>query len=268
MATAPPDPTRKAEEEAYAFLRPHLPPMSPAPHNQEQLPFLTLTYAQSLDGFIAGPQKRPLTLSSPNSMTLTHALRASHDAILVGVDTVINDDPSLTTRLVLSDASGNEARHPQPIILDSTLRTPVSAKLLSIDRGDARKPLIVTTRVHDPVRRHELTEKGVQILVVGDTEGGPRVSIRNALAVLATGFNIRSVMVEGGATVIGSLLTSMDVAIDKLIVTVAPVAVGNGVHAIGAQETMAAGGGLLPKFSDVQWKQFGPDAVMVAKVEK
>jgi GTP cyclohydrolase II len=64
------------------------------------LPFVTLTYAQSLDGSIAAADGRPLTLSGLPAMTVTHALRATHDAILVGIGTVLADDPQLTVRLV------------------------------------------------------------------------------------------------------------------------------------------------------------------------
>ena len=63
-------------------------------------PFITLAYAQSLDGSIAGLGRRPLSLSGPSSLQLTHELRAAHDAILVGIGTVLSDDPQLNVRLV------------------------------------------------------------------------------------------------------------------------------------------------------------------------
>ena len=63
------------------------------------LPFVTLAYAQSLDGSIAGETGKPLRLSGSESMHMTHLLRAWHDSILVGVGTVVADDPSLTVRL-------------------------------------------------------------------------------------------------------------------------------------------------------------------------
>ena len=75
-------------------------------------PFTTLAYAQSLDGSIAGQGGRPLSLSGASSLRLTHELRAAHDAILVGIGTVLSDNPLLNVRLV----SGSD---PQPIVADT-----------------------------------------------------------------------------------------------------------------------------------------------------
>ncbi|HEX9595492.1 MAG TPA: RibD family protein, partial [Anaerolineales bacterium] len=83
-------------------------------------PTVTLSYAQSLDGSIALHRGEPLTLSGPESMAMTHRLRAAHDAILVGIGTVISDDPQLNVRLV-------EGRNPQVVVLDSRLRLPLTA---------------------------------------------------------------------------------------------------------------------------------------------
>ncbi|MEZ4684476.1 MAG: GTP cyclohydrolase II, partial [Caldilineaceae bacterium] len=99
------------------------------------LPFVTLSYAQSIDGSIAAADGRPLRISGDRAMQMTHMLRAAHDAILVGVGTVLADDPRLTVRL----APGND---PQPIILDSSLRTPLTARCLQ----NARAPWLITTK--------------------------------------------------------------------------------------------------------------------------
>ncbi len=77
-------------------------------------PAITLSYAQSLDGSLTTRRGRPLALSGPESYQLTHHLRADHDAILVGIDTVLADDPRLTVRGVRGEA-------PQPVVLDSRL---------------------------------------------------------------------------------------------------------------------------------------------------
>ena len=87
-------------------------------------PFVTLAYAQGLDGSIAGEVGKPLRLSGSESMVMTHLLRAWHDGIMVGVSTVVADDPSLTVRLCAGD-------HPLPVVLDPTLRTPPGCKLLT-----------------------------------------------------------------------------------------------------------------------------------------
>eukprot|EP00961_Rhodomonas_salina_P141112 1899517-Rhodomonas_salina.2 len=87
-------------------------------------PFVTLTYAQSIDGSIASADKRPVLISGKDSMQMTHALRAAHDTILVGVNTVNNDDPSLTVRLC-------NGTNPQPVILDSHCSIKASSKLVT-----------------------------------------------------------------------------------------------------------------------------------------
>src|SRR4029450_6900487 len=92
-------------------------------HRHTGRPFVTLSYAQSVDGSIAARPGQPLALSGTRSMTLTHQLRAAHDAILVGIGTVLADNPRLTVRLV-------EGKNPQPIVADSRLRFPLSANLL------------------------------------------------------------------------------------------------------------------------------------------
>jgi 3,4-dihydroxy 2-butanone 4-phosphate synthase/GTP cyclohydrolase II len=97
-------------------------------------PRVTLTYAQSLDGSIAARSGRPLPLSGTESRHYTHQLRAAHDAILVGIGTVLNDDPRLNVRL----ASGAA---PRPIVLDSELRCPIDARCLEV----SRRPIVITT---------------------------------------------------------------------------------------------------------------------------
>ena len=89
-------------------------------HQSVGRPFVTLSYAQSLDGCIAAKRGQPLALSGPQSLTLTHQLRSAHDAIMVGIGTLLADNPRLTVRLV-------EGRDPQPVVLDSRLRFPSEA---------------------------------------------------------------------------------------------------------------------------------------------
>ena len=86
-------------------------------------PFIIISYAQSVDGSIASRSRLPIHLSGTESSVLTHQIRAGCDAILIGIGTLLADDPQLTVRLV-------ESRNPQPIILDTHLRTPLNAKLV------------------------------------------------------------------------------------------------------------------------------------------
>ena len=88
------------------------------------MPYITLAYAQSLDGSIAARPGEMLRLSNSLSQAMTHHLRARHDAILVGINTVLSDDPRLTVRLA-------EGKDPRPVVIDGCLRTPLCARLLA-----------------------------------------------------------------------------------------------------------------------------------------
>lgn len=173
-------------------------------------PFFTLAYAQSLDGSLAAVSGHPLRLSSDPALELTHQLRALHDGILVGVDTVIADDPRLDVRLA-------EGASPQPIVLDSQLRIPSQCVLLT-----ERRPWIATTPSADPARRLELEAMGAVVLVVeGDARGWVDL---HRLAEALLGRGLRSVMVEGGERTISSFLRAR--LADHAMVTVAPRLIG------------------------------------------
>jgi 3,4-dihydroxy 2-butanone 4-phosphate synthase/GTP cyclohydrolase II len=194
------------------------------------LPFVTLTYAQSLDGSIAAVRGAPLRLSGEASMAMTHELRAMHDGIMVGVATVAADDPSLTVRLVHGSS-------PRPLILDSRLSCPLGCKLLTAEV--CVRPVILTTETtaHDPdaaERRQALEAVGAVIIACGATAAG-KVDFSDALRRLPA--DIRSVMVEGGAAVISSLLAGAAATsgrgayVDYVLLTIAPVLVG-GLRAV------------------------------------
>lgn len=187
-------------------------------HRRTGRPLVSLCYAQSLDGCLAAQPGQPTRLSGPQSSRLTHQLRAAQDAILVGVGTVIADDPQLTVRL----APGH---NPQPVILDSRLRTPLQAKLV---QQAARPVWIATTAAADPQQKARLERAGAQILVLPSDEHG-RVSLAALLQELAAR-GVRSLMVEGGAQVLTSFL-SQGLA-DWLSITIAPIILG-GLVALG-----------------------------------
>ncbi|GAB5369855.1 hypothetical protein AAMO2058_001442400 [Amorphochlora amoebiformis] len=166
-------------------------------------PFVTLTYAQSLDACIARERGKPLLLSGKDSMLITHKIRACHEAILVGVGTVIADNPSLTTRLV-------QGASPRPIVLDSTLRTPLTSKILN--RPPKEAPILVCSRdrldnsVELKHRAQALEKKGALILRCECCSNG-RINIRKMLRSIRSVLGIRSIMVEGGAQVIRGFLS-------------------------------------------------------------
>jgi len=179
---------------------------------------LTLTFAQSLDAKLAGAFGSPVALSCRESMVMTHWLRSQHDGILVGVNTVINDNPQLNTRLL----DPPNVQNPQPIVLDTHLRFPPSAKLLANHAsGVGKQPWIVSVSSPDPLwldRRLTLEAAGARIILLPDIRNVP--ALVNHLASLG----ISSLMVEGGAQIIRSFLESS--IVDNLIITVAPTFIG------------------------------------------
>jgi 3,4-dihydroxy 2-butanone 4-phosphate synthase/GTP cyclohydrolase II len=205
-------------------------------------PWVTLSYAQSLDGCIAPLSRQPLVISGNESLVLTHRLRAAHQAILVGIGTVLSDDPRLTVRL----APGNQ---PQPIILDSFLRVPLNCKLLTQSR-----PWLITTNQADIIRREQVRDLGARV-IVANHNGYGQVDLADALRQIAQ-LGVRSVMVEGGSSVLTSFLQSG--LIDHLVVTVAPLVLG-GLHAVNVLTTP------LPLQSP-HWEMFGNDLVFWGRV--
>ncbi|GAA5964375.1 hypothetical protein JCM21900_001433 [Sporobolomyces salmonicolor] len=226
-------------------------------------PLVTLTYAQSLDGKIAGAGGIQIRLSGDDSMRLTHRLRAHHDSILVGVGTVLNDDPQLNVRIphLLP-----QAQQPQPIILDSNLRTAATCKLITnFATKVGKQPILVCSEstllaTDGQARAASLSAAGARIEACRTDDDG-HLSLTSLLAspALAEAFG-RALMVEGGSSVITSFLGSR--LVDLVVVTVAPVLVGaEGV-------SMARPGIELPHLEHVATKTFGKDTVFACKPSK
>jgi 3,4-dihydroxy 2-butanone 4-phosphate synthase/GTP cyclohydrolase II len=176
--------------------------------------WVTVTFAQSIDGCITYQRGKSAIISGAESLSLTHRLRASHDAILVGIETVLADNPQLTVRAVAG-------RHPQPVILDSQLRMPVNARLFD---HPSHKPWIMTTPQADPEKKQYLENRGAEIVVLPANTNG-QVSLAHVLSVLYA-HHIVSLMVEGGASVIGSFMAES--CANLVVITVAPIIMGDG----------------------------------------
>ncbi len=180
-------------------------------------PLVTLTYAQSLDGSISIRRGLQLELSGEQSQTMTHHLRAMHDVILVGIGTVLADDPRLSARL----ANG---KNPQPVIVDTHLRLPLSARLL---QNPNLKPWIMAGSDNPSSPQSKLESSGAKIFSIPILDSG-LIDLRAALDQLGS-LGIKSLMVEGGARIITSFLTER--LANWLILTIAPTVVG-GLNAI------------------------------------
>jgi diaminohydroxyphosphoribosylaminopyrimidine deaminase/5-amino-6-(5-phosphoribosylamino)uracil reductase len=182
------------------------------------LPYVTLKFAQTLDGRIAAASGHSRWISSPSSLRFAHRLRAIHDAILVGAGTILADNPELTCRLV-------RGRDPLRIVVDSHLRLSPDAVVFS----DGKRTLAAATR-HVPAEKRRLLEKkGIEVLEVGRNSEG-RVDLRELMMLLGKR-EISSLLVEGGAAVATSFLKEN--LADRLIVILAPKIVGVGIDAVG-----------------------------------
>jgi 3,4-dihydroxy 2-butanone 4-phosphate synthase/GTP cyclohydrolase II len=181
-------------------------------------PFVVLRYTQTLDGRIAaGPAEQEPTQAEEQAQ-IWHALRAACDAVLVGVGTVLADDPSLTVRVI-------PGRSPVRVILDSCLRTPLTAAVLN---HDAPTYLMTNSHVDDRSKLQALAARHVAVRHMSAGPGG--LDITAVLRQLhAEG--IRSVLVEGGPQVITSLLAA-DLA-DRVIVSISPQILGQGKGIVG-----------------------------------
>ena len=202
-------------------------------------PFVTLSYAQSLDGSIALRCDEPLALSGEQSLRLTHQLRSIHDGILVGIGTVLSDDPQLTVRHWVG-------QNPQPIVLDSQLRIPAKARLCCLPD----KRWVLTT-----VDDKGAVIEGLDITALqGDADG--RVCLPRALQLLWDR-GIKSLMVEGGASVISAFLSAR--LVDAIVLTITPQFVG-GYKAVNdlEQKSRAALPTLNPFFSE----RLGDDLIL------
>ncbi len=184
---------------------------------QTGIPYVTLKFAQTLDGRIATVTGHARWLSSPPSLRLAHRLRAVHDAILVGSGTILADDPALTCRLV-------RGRDPIRIVLDSGLRLSSDAKVFS----DGKRTIVASTGRASADRRRLLEKKGVEVLKIGEDPEG-RIDLRKLLLTLGKR-DISSLLVEGGASVATTFLKEN--LVDRLLVILTPKIVGNGVNAI------------------------------------
>jgi diaminohydroxyphosphoribosylaminopyrimidine deaminase/5-amino-6-(5-phosphoribosylamino)uracil reductase len=164
-------------------------------------PFVTLKAGMSLDGRIATRTGESKWITSPRARAAGRTLRSEHDAVLVGVNTVLSDDPRLTVRSGRGARAGHpESARPVRVVLDARLRTPPRARLLS----NGGPPVIVLTlRGASAARRRRLEGRGALVIEAPGRNG--RIAVGHALRELSRR-GIASVLVEGGSEVLGALL--------------------------------------------------------------
>jgi diaminohydroxyphosphoribosylaminopyrimidine deaminase / 5-amino-6-(5-phosphoribosylamino)uracil reductase len=216
-------------------------------HITTGLPFVTAKFAASLDGRIATASGESRWITADVARAAAHRLRHTNDAVLVGVDTVIADDPELTARV-------EHARPPMRVVVDTTLRIPETARVLNVDVAPT---LIATTARADPDRLARLIGAGVEVEVVEAASSG--VDLRELMTLLGAR-GVISVLIEGGASVLGSAFDQG--IVDKVVAMVAPRIIGGAsapgaVGGVGAPTLAAA-----PLLRDVAVERAGPDLLI------
>lgn len=214
---------------------------------QMRRPFVVISYAQSIDGSIATKDRRPLQISGQAAMVLTHTLRSLFDAILVGIDTVLADDPQLTVRLV-------QGKNPQPVVLDTHLRIPIESRLLQ--RSDCGSWL-ASSKSTSEARASGFTRTGATILHCQLNSHG-QIDICQLMDILHSR-GICSLMVEGGAKVITSFINAG--LVDLFIITISPTLI-DGLRVVqGRNESPLAKLNLV----DIYYEQQGNDLILWAR---
>ncbi len=198
---------------------------------QQGKPFIHLKIAASLDGRIAAANGDSRWITDQAARTLVHRWRARYDAVLIGVDTAICDDPQLTVRL----CSG-----PQPyrIVLDSRLRIPENSRLLR-DQF-AAKTIIFAAGEPPPEKLARLRRAGMRVEIVPADEQG-QTALPQVLEQLGR-LSISSVLVEGGSKIFTAFIRQR--CFDKLSIFYAPLIIGTGRNAIGELNTGAIAGAM------------------------
>jgi riboflavin-specific deaminase-like protein len=186
----------------------------------------------------------------PQERRVAHAMRAACDAVAVGAGTVLADDPLLTVRMV-------PGASPIRVVLDSTLRLEADAQVFGPDAAT----VVLTSGRSDPARRAALRAGGVEVEVVRDGPDG--IDLADGLARLRA-LGIRSVLVEGGARVITSLLRGR--LVDRMVVAVAPLLLGEGTEAVGDLGSSVVSDGL--RLSDTTVHQAGADLLVAGDLDQ
>jgi diaminohydroxyphosphoribosylaminopyrimidine deaminase/5-amino-6-(5-phosphoribosylamino)uracil reductase len=219
-------------------------------------PLVTLKLATSLDGRIATRRGESRWITGPLARDHAHALRAVHDAIMVGSGTVLADDPQLTCRL-----PGLEHRSPVRVVVDRHLAVPPSARLIAEARQVPTWVLALSSA--DPVRRQALLASGVTVIEVDpDTEGG--IDFKSAVTALGER-GITRVLVEGGGQLAAALVRAR--LVDRLAWFHAPLLIGaDGFPAI-------AGFGLeamtdAPRFERLTTETIGGDLLTIFRARE
>ena len=194
-------------------------------------PFVTLKVAQTLDGKIATSSGESQWITGEQAREEGHRLRDTHDAILVGINTVLNDDPSLTTRIP-------GGKDPIRVIVDSSLRIPLTARVLT--QKSSAKTIIATTS-RSIAKIAALRKLGAEVVATRSREG--RVDLGDLMKKLGKK-DLMAILIEGGSEINASALKAG--IVDKVVMFLAPLL-------MTGTDSLCSIGGLSPaKLSQAQ----------------
>lgn len=230
------------------FLEPYLPQRVDGSYGR---PFVTLTYAQSLDSRISKGHGLRTTISHPETKTMTHYLRYHHDGILVGSGTALADDPGLNCKY---GGTRCYEHSPRPIVLNGQQRWKFEgSKIQELFLNNQGQAPIVVVSEEPSVKEEHVT------YLVCPYNDSLKVDWRTLLEKLYHEFNIHSVMVEGGAVVINELLLRGDL-VDSLIITIGSTFLGEAGVEVSPSHSI--------QLREVNWWRGTTDAVMSAMLCK
>ena len=221
---------------------------------EHKKPFIVLKAAMTLDGKIATATGQSKWITNETSRAYGYKLRDIYDGIMVGINTVIEDNPMLTARV-------DGGKNPIRIVVDSSLKIDINANLV---QDKSAKTIIATTDKADKDKILKLQAQDVDVIVV-DKDENDKVDIEKLLNILGQQ-NICSILVEGGATLSGSFVAKK--LVDKVYFFIAPKIVG-GKEA----KTPVAGTGILNlqealALKDIQIEKLEEDILIIGRVDK
>jgi len=223
-------------------------------HISRGVPFVTLKIAQTLDGKIATASGESQWITGKKAREEGHRMRDHTDAILVGINTVLRDDPWLTARI-------EGGRDPIRVIADSNLRVPLAARVIT-QRSSART--VIATLATAPIKKiKQLQDLGIEVLSVKSTDG--RVDLRDLMKKLGK-MDIMSLLIEGGAEIHASALKAG--IVDKVVLFIAP-------FLMTGKDSLCSIGGISPsklsgmiKLADVTMRFVGQDMMIEGYINK
>lgn len=217
--------------------------------------YVLLKYAMTMSGHVAASSGHSQYVSGENARADVHRLRQLFPAIGVGIGTVLADDPELTARNL--DEGTRCGRQPLRVVFDTSLRTPVTAKLLS---APGRTLILTSERAAASESARRLAERGdVRILPIAEKDG--HLDVRAALQVLAAE-GVNAILIEGGPTLASTLLKER--LVNEIRLYLAPKLLAGGLSAMSGVFTGSMEEAVMLKDCRTEW--LGDDLVLTANV--